>query len=165
MARCWLTTSSITGQTAIVSFRGIRRPVTTPRGPRLIIANHVTAYDVPLVLYGLPPALRYRIAVAMSGEMLLDFRLNRSASNALHGPGSQWSSAAYTIHDALMPLTYWLLTTYCSTSSLCRALEASAAASSPPVELSITATPSPSYPKATAPRTARSNSSAPASAC
>jgi long-chain acyl-CoA synthetase len=44
----------------------------------LIIANHVTAYDEPLLLYALPRAMRNRIAAAMSGEMLEDFRHGRN---------------------------------------------------------------------------------------
>jgi long-chain acyl-CoA synthetase len=44
----------------------------------LIIANHVTAYDEPLLLYALPRAMRNRIAAAMSGEMLEDFRHARN---------------------------------------------------------------------------------------
>jgi long-chain acyl-CoA synthetase len=42
--------------------------------PMLIVANHVTAYDGPLIEYALPGAMRRRIAAAMSGEMLNDFR-------------------------------------------------------------------------------------------
>ncbi|MGD0831429.1 MAG: AMP-binding protein [Terracidiphilus sp.] len=42
--------------------------------PMLIVANHVTAYDGPLVEYALPVALRRRIAAAMSGEMLEEYR-------------------------------------------------------------------------------------------
>lgn len=42
--------------------------------PTLIIANHVTSYDVPLILYALPPSIRRRTAVAMSGEMLRNWR-------------------------------------------------------------------------------------------
>jgi long-chain acyl-CoA synthetase len=42
--------------------------------PMLIVANHVTAFDGPLLAYALPPAIRRRIAVAMSGEMLEDYR-------------------------------------------------------------------------------------------
>jgi long-chain acyl-CoA synthetase len=42
--------------------------------PVLIIANHVTAYDGPLVQYALPGAIRRHVAAAMSGEMLEDFR-------------------------------------------------------------------------------------------
>ena len=48
-----------------------------PEGPLLIIANHVSTYDAALVLYALPPKLRRRVAIAMSGEMLLDFRKGR----------------------------------------------------------------------------------------
>jgi long-chain acyl-CoA synthetase len=42
--------------------------------PMLIVANHVTAFDGPLLAYALPAAIRQRIAVAMSGEMLEDYR-------------------------------------------------------------------------------------------
>lgn len=44
------------------------------REPMLIIANHVTSFDGPLLEYALPGTIRRRIAVAMSGEMLEDFR-------------------------------------------------------------------------------------------
>ncbi|HUV69177.1 MAG TPA: AMP-binding protein [Terracidiphilus sp.] len=40
----------------------------------LIVANHVSTFDGPLIEYALPAALRRRIAVAMSGEMLADYR-------------------------------------------------------------------------------------------
>lgn len=46
--------------------------------PMLIIANHVTAYDVPLLLFALPRAIRDHAAAAMSGEMLEDFRHARN---------------------------------------------------------------------------------------
>jgi long-chain acyl-CoA synthetase len=46
--------------------------------PILIIANHVTTYDAPLIQYALPGRMRRRIAAAMSGEMLDDFRHFRS---------------------------------------------------------------------------------------
>jgi long-chain acyl-CoA synthetase len=46
-------------------------------GPFLIYANHVTAVDVPLILYALPGRLRRRCAVAMSGEILLQWRERR----------------------------------------------------------------------------------------
>jgi long-chain acyl-CoA synthetase len=42
--------------------------------PVLIIANHVTAYDGPLVQYALPGPVRRRIAAAMAGDMLDDYR-------------------------------------------------------------------------------------------
>jgi long-chain acyl-CoA synthetase len=45
-----------------------------PEGPLLIIANHVSTYDMPFVQYALPGWLRRRMAVAMSGEMLEDYR-------------------------------------------------------------------------------------------
>ena len=44
------------------------------REPVLIVANHVSTYDGPLVQYALPGGMRRRIAAAMSGEMLDDFR-------------------------------------------------------------------------------------------
>ena len=52
--------------------------VLTTEEPMLIIANHVTAYDEPLLLYALPRVMRNRIAAAMSGEMLEDFRHARN---------------------------------------------------------------------------------------
>ncbi|MGB9408689.1 MAG: AMP-binding protein, partial [Terracidiphilus sp.] len=42
--------------------------------PMLIIANHVTTFDGPLVQYALPGPVRRRIAVAMAGDMLDDYR-------------------------------------------------------------------------------------------
>jgi long-chain acyl-CoA synthetase len=42
--------------------------------PMLIVANHVTAYDGALIQYALPGPMRRWIAVAMSGEMLNDYR-------------------------------------------------------------------------------------------
>jgi long-chain acyl-CoA synthetase len=47
--------------------------------PMLIVANHVTSYDGPLLEYALPAAIRRRIAVAMSGEMLEDYHRFRNA--------------------------------------------------------------------------------------
>ena len=73
-----------------------RRAAALAQPPLLIIANHVTAYDVPLILYGLPPHVRRHVAVAMAGEMLLDFRRGRGGGNGFL--------------DSLMPLAYWLIT-------------------------------------------------------
>jgi long-chain acyl-CoA synthetase len=42
--------------------------------PLLIVANHVTAYDGPLVQYALPGPMRRRMAAAMAGEMLVEYR-------------------------------------------------------------------------------------------
>jgi long-chain acyl-CoA synthetase len=47
--------------------------------PMLIVANHVTSFDGPFLEYALPGAVRRRIAVAMSGEMLEDYRHFRNA--------------------------------------------------------------------------------------
>jgi long-chain acyl-CoA synthetase len=55
----------------------VREVCELPDGPFLLIANHVTTYDAALVLYALPPKLRRRVAIAMSGEMLLNFRKAR----------------------------------------------------------------------------------------
>jgi long-chain acyl-CoA synthetase len=68
--------------------------------PLLIIANHVTAYDGPLVQYALPGRMRTRIAVAMSGEMLEDFRHFR---NPERGPG-------YGGFYPFGPIAYFLIT-------------------------------------------------------
>jgi long-chain acyl-CoA synthetase len=68
--------------------------------PMLIVANHVTAYDGPLVQYALPGTVRRRLAVAMSGEMLWDYRHFR---NPEHGPG-------YGRFNPFGPPAYLLLT-------------------------------------------------------
>ncbi|HUX43735.1 MAG TPA: AMP-binding protein [Terracidiphilus sp.] len=54
--------------------------------PMLIVCNHVTAYDGPLVQYALPGAVRRRMAAAMAGEMLEDYRHFR---NPERGPGER----------------------------------------------------------------------------
>lgn len=66
--------------------------------PILIVANHVTTYDGPLVQYALPGRMRRRIAVAMSGEMLDDFRHFRNPEN---GRFSLFGAAAYCLITAL----------------------------------------------------------------
>jgi long-chain acyl-CoA synthetase len=58
--------------------RIVRTRTLAAEEPMLIIANHVTAYDVPLLLSALPPAVRDRTTVAMSGEMLEDYRHARN---------------------------------------------------------------------------------------
>ena len=68
----------------------------SPAGPVLVIANHVTAYDAALILYALPRSMRQSMAIAMSGEMLRDFRHGRNQGNALL--------------NLLAPLAYWLIT-------------------------------------------------------
>jgi len=51
--------------------------------PMLIVANHVTTFDGPFLQYALPAAIRRRIAVAMSGEMLEEYRHFRNADRAM----------------------------------------------------------------------------------
>jgi long-chain acyl-CoA synthetase len=67
-----------------------------PASPVLIIANHVTSYDAPFILYALPRGVRDRVAVAMSGEMILDYRRMRNQGN--------WSL------NLLAPAAYLLIT-------------------------------------------------------
>jgi long-chain acyl-CoA synthetase len=52
--------------------------------PVLIVANHITAYDGSLVLYALPGPMGRRVAIAMSGEMLDDFRHFRKPEPGLN---------------------------------------------------------------------------------
>jgi long-chain acyl-CoA synthetase len=66
--------------------------------PILIVANHITTYDGPLVQYALPWLMRRRIAAAMSGEMLDDFRHFRNPEN---GHFSLLGPAAYYLLTAL----------------------------------------------------------------
>ena len=58
----------------VVLAEGVTAKTLESNDPMLIVANHVTAFDGPLIEYALPGALRRRIAVAMSGEMLYDYR-------------------------------------------------------------------------------------------
>jgi long-chain acyl-CoA synthetase len=67
----------------------------SPQKPVLLIANHVTTYDVALIWFGLPGPMRRRIAAAMAGDMLRDWRRMRNLA-----PGLDW----------LGPIT-WLLVT------------------------------------------------------
>ena len=76
--------------------RVTRQTTELPSGPILIIANHVTAYDGALILYALPAKLRRNVAVAMSGEILLDLRHGRNQGNPLL--------------NLLAPAAYWLVT-------------------------------------------------------
>ena len=68
--------------------------------PLLIVANHVTAYDAALLLYALPGPVRRRLAIAMSGEMLEDFRHFRNPN-----PGPK-----YGRFDLFGPISYLLVT-------------------------------------------------------
>jgi long-chain acyl-CoA synthetase len=57
-----------------------------PAQPSIYVANHVTAMDVPLVLYALPHRVRARMAVAMSAELLAAWRQRRDAAGVGAGP-------------------------------------------------------------------------------
>jgi len=69
--------------------------------PMLIIANHVTTFDGPLVEYALPGRVRWRIAVAMAGDMLAEYRNFRNPERPA-GRKSRFYLPG--------PLIYWLLT-------------------------------------------------------
>lgn len=71
-----------------------------PPGPLLIVGNHVTAYDGPLLQYALTGPLRRRIAVAMAGDMLDDLRRWRNP---------EWPPDRKGIY-LLGPPAYWLVT-------------------------------------------------------
>ncbi len=79
-----------------------RPPDLHPTEPMLLIANHVTAYDAALVLYGLPGPMRRRVAVAMAGNMLRDFRHMRNV-----GPQGR---AVSRLLDVLGPPAWLLIT-------------------------------------------------------
>ena len=70
--------------------------------PVLIVANHVTAYDPPLIQYALPGPMRRRFATAMRGELLDEFL---HARNPNQPPGRQgffpWGPPAYLLVTAL----------------------------------------------------------------
>jgi len=67
--------------------------------PMLVVCNHVTTFDGPLVEYALPGQVRRRMAVAMSGEMLDDFRHFRNPE-----------AAGRKRFMLLGPVAYWLVT-------------------------------------------------------
>jgi long-chain acyl-CoA synthetase len=73
-----------------------------PEGPALIVANHVTAYDLALILYGLPRPMRRRVTAAMAGNMLRDFRHMRNV-----GPQGR---AVTPFLDVLGPAAWLLIT-------------------------------------------------------
>jgi 1-acyl-sn-glycerol-3-phosphate acyltransferase len=65
----------------------------SPRERLLIVSNHVTAYDVPLILQALPGGMRTRVAVAMAGELLRDMRRGRNMGHwflTLFAPAAYW---------------------------------------------------------------------------
>jgi len=67
-----------------------RMPQNWPEGPALVVCNHVTSYDAAFILFALPTRIRHRVAIAMSGEMLLDYKRGKT--------------------HILAPFAYWLIT-------------------------------------------------------
>lgn len=67
-----------------------------PSTPLLMVSNHVTSYDAPFVLYALPGRVRRRVAIAMSGEMILNWRRARNQGH--------W------FLNLVAPIEYWLVT-------------------------------------------------------
>ena len=53
------------------------------KGPALLISNHVTDVDAALILSALPFGLRLRVAIAMSGELLREWRSAKKLHYAL----------------------------------------------------------------------------------
>jgi long-chain acyl-CoA synthetase len=72
----------------------IAPPVRLKR-PSLLIANHLTAFDVPVVLYALTGDDRDHVAVAMSGKLLTGWRRGRAERHRLV--------------SVFTPLAYWLV--------------------------------------------------------
>lgn len=72
---------------------------TLPEQPAIYICNHVTAMDVPMVLFALPPRVRRHMAVAMSAELLAAWRRGHDAAGVGAGP-LRW----------LAPLQAWAVT-------------------------------------------------------
>jgi long-chain acyl-CoA synthetase len=73
---------------------------TLPAGPLVIVANHVTAFDGPLIVYALPGPYRRWIATAMLGEMLEGYR---------HWRNPDWPPGHKGFY-LLGPPAYWLVT-------------------------------------------------------
>jgi long-chain acyl-CoA synthetase len=72
--------------------------------PMILVANHVTALDVPIVLTALPAKMRHATAVAMAAGLLMGWRHARTERHALMRP--------------LAPLAYWLVTALFNTFPL-----------------------------------------------
>ncbi len=82
---------------AILANPRVETRIDPPSRPLLIVSNHVSLYDVPLILYALPGAMRRRVTVAMAGEMILNFRKAQGLGNwflNLCGPPAYFLIAA-----------------------------------------------------------------------
>jgi long-chain acyl-CoA synthetase len=63
--------------------------------PSLLIANHLTAFDVPVILYALSSNDRDHVAVAMSGQLLTAWRRGKAEK--------------HRVVALLTPFAYWLV--------------------------------------------------------
>jgi long-chain acyl-CoA synthetase len=79
--------------------RLLLKPRIAPRAaltrPSLLIANHLTAFDVPVILYALNSNDRAHVAIAMAGQLLTGWRRGKAERHRL---------ASF-----LTPLAYWLV--------------------------------------------------------
>ncbi len=75
----------------------ITRPVLLAQ-PSLLIANHLTAFDVPVILYALSARDREHVAVAMSGQLLTGWRRGKAERHRMVA--------------LLTPIAYWLVTAF-----------------------------------------------------
>jgi long-chain acyl-CoA synthetase len=75
----------------------IARPVLLSQ-PSLLIANHLTAIDVPVILYALSARDREHVAVAMSGRLLTAWRRGKAERHRMVA--------------LLTPIAYWLVTAF-----------------------------------------------------
>jgi long-chain acyl-CoA synthetase len=75
----------------------IARPVLLAQ-PSLLIANHLTAFDVPVILYALSARDREHVAVAMSGQLLTGWRRGQAERHRMVA--------------ILTPIAYWLVTAF-----------------------------------------------------
>ncbi len=73
-----------------------RRVQILPPSPVFIVANHVSSYDAPFILYALPRQMRNHVAIAMSGEWIMNWRKQRDQGN--------W------FLNLVAPITYLLVT-------------------------------------------------------
>ena len=64
--------------------------------PSLLVANHLTAFDVPVILYALSSSDRDHVAVAMSGQILTGWRRGQAERHRMVA--------------TLTPIAYWLVT-------------------------------------------------------
>lgn len=66
--------------------------------PLLLISNHISAYDVPLILYALPWRMRHRVAVAAGADLLENWLKRRNQGNWLY---NQLAPIAWLLVTAL----------------------------------------------------------------